>query len=247
MIDRSLNYGRHLIKRYLQKSMPYKCVLDIGAGGGNDLMIARQVNGTAKLFAVEIDDKNITKLKSLGTEVYVANIERDDIPFRNETMDVVIANRILEHNKEVFWIFHEITRVLPVGGKLILGVPNLASLYNRLLLLLGRQPSSTKTASAHIRGFTKHDVMHFLNECFPGGYQLRGFGGSNFYPFPPILAKPLAKLFPNASWSIFLMLEKVQNYDQQFLEYPIQHQLETNFWIGQAVHEKGKNENSIRL
>lgn len=33
MIDRQLNYGRHLIKQFLKKTSPYKTVLDIGAGG----------------------------------------------------------------------------------------------------------------------------------------------------------------------------------------------------------------------
>ena len=53
----------------------------------------------------------------------------------------MIANQILEHTKEVFWIWHEIARVLAPQGQLILGVPNLASAHNRLLLLLGRQPT----------------------------------------------------------------------------------------------------------
>ena len=84
-----------------------------------------------------------------------------------------------------------------MGGKLIIGVPNLASLHNRILLCLGRQPSPIKTHSAHVRGYTKYDLLDFLQSCFPEGYALKDFKGSNFYPFPPVVAKPLAQILPN--------------------------------------------------
>lgn len=34
MIDRSLNYGRHLISRFLSKAGPATTIVDIGAGPG---------------------------------------------------------------------------------------------------------------------------------------------------------------------------------------------------------------------
>jgi len=160
------------------------------------------------------------------------DIERGVFPFANESIDVVVANQILEHTKEIFWIFHEITRVLTVGGKLIIGVPNLASLHNRLLLLIGIQPTSIQNASAHVRGYTKYDLLRFLRNCFPDGYELKGFGGSNFYPFPPIIARPLARIFPNMAWGIFFMFEKQKPYQREFLDFPVTNRLETNFFLG---------------
>jgi hypothetical protein len=40
MIDRSLNYGRHHIKAFLESCLPFETVLDIGAGKGDDLTLA---------------------------------------------------------------------------------------------------------------------------------------------------------------------------------------------------------------
>ena len=37
MIDRSLNYGRHIIADFAAKIGHYKTVLDIGAGKGDDV------------------------------------------------------------------------------------------------------------------------------------------------------------------------------------------------------------------
>jgi SAM-dependent methyltransferase len=227
-----LNYGRYWVERFINNAMPFRSVLDLGAGRGCDLLTARRVNPSTELHAVETFEPNVLHLRQLNIDAHVLDLERERLPFSDGSMDVVIANQILEHTKEVFWICHEITRVLRIGGTVIIGVPNLASLHNRILLFLGRQPSPLKTASAHVRGFTRHDIMHFLSVCFPEGYRPAGFGGSNFYPFPPFLACPLSRLFPNASWGIFMAFKKMKHYDREFLDYPGRHRLETNFFTG---------------
>jgi SAM-dependent methyltransferase len=232
MIDRSLNYGRHHVRNFLIRSQPFQSVLDLGAGNGSDLFLASEINPSASRIAIELYPPNIERLQGLVSRVIPIDIEYERLPFGPGEIDVVIANQVLEHTKEIFWIFHEVTRILPVKGKFIIGVPNLAALHNRLLLLTGHQPSPVKTASAHVRGFTKRDLMHFVDCCFPAGYRLAGFGGSNFYPFPASIAKPLASLFPGMAWGIFLLLEKTREYTDEFLRYPTVNQLETNFYLG---------------
>lgn len=233
-IDRFLNYGRHHIDRFLGMASQYemRTVLDIGAGRGTDLLIARSKNPNVQLHAIEVFPEYQLDLQKHGIVVHPLNIERDRFPFSDESIDVAIANQVLEHVKEMFWILHEATRVLRRGGVLIIGVPNLASLHNRLLLMLGKQPTIIQNHSAHVRAYTKHDVLKTLHTCFPGGYVLEKFGGSNFYPFPPVIAKPLAAILPNMAWGIFLMLKKTRHYDGEFLAYPSMFRLETNFYLG---------------
>lgn len=232
MIDRSLNYGRHLIEHFLRLAGQFQTVLDIGAGGGYDLMLAKKINSNARLLAVENHPRYAQELVNKGITVYDLDIEKNKLPFPDNSIDIVIVNQVLEHTKEIFWIFHELTRVLKVGGKLLIGVPNLASLHNRILLAFGKQPSSLKSNSAHIRGFTKGDILAFLEGCFPGGFSLKAYGGSNFYPFPPIVARPMARAFPTMAWGIFLMMEKQVSYSGGFLDYPVVNHLETNFYVG---------------
>jgi ubiquinone/menaquinone biosynthesis C-methylase UbiE len=234
IIDRSLNYGRHQVENFFSviEKDNYRVVLDIGAGHGDDLLIARKFAPNAELHGIEVYEPYAKELRQMNITVHPLDLEKDIQPFKDESIDVIIANQIMEHVKEVFWVLHEISRVLKLGGSLIIGVPNLASLHNRLLLLFGQQPSIIQNKSAHVRGYTKKDILNLLNSCFPGGYELQMFGGSNFYPFPSILAKPLARIFPNSSWSIFLLLKKINKYDNQFLDYPVINQLETNFFLG---------------
>lgn len=232
MIDRSLNYGRDIVGRFLEMSAPYQTVLDIGAGGGADLLIARSRSDQAKLLALEGHLPNVEHLRDLGIVAHPHRLESDTFPFADESVDIVIANQILEHTKEVFWIMHEISRVLRVGGRLIVGVPNLAAFHNRILLLLGRQPSPIKTFSAHIRGFTRGDVLNFIEAGFAGGYRLRGFRGANFYPFPPFIAMPAARLLPSLAWGIFFLLEKSRTYNREFLDVLSIQNFETPFYAG---------------
>ena len=77
-------------------------------------------------------------------------------------MDVVISNQVFEHLKNVWRPMSEIGRVLREGGWLVLSVPNLASLHNRVLLALGRQPTSIRTLGPHVRGYTLGEMSRFV-------------------------------------------------------------------------------------
>lgn len=231
-IDRSLNYGRHHIRAFLCSLKLCDSILDIGAGTGFDLLMARECHPHARLHAIDCHEENTQSLAGLGITVQCIDIEKQRLPFPDGSVDVVIANQILEHVKELFWIWHEISRVLPVGGSVIIGVPNLAALHNRILLAAGKHPSPLKNNSAHVRGFTRHDLLRFLESCFPQGYRLRAFAGSNFYPFPPLLARPLAALLPDMAWGIFFLFEKTRVYHDEFLTFPVSEGLETNFYTG---------------
>jgi SAM-dependent methyltransferase len=233
-VDPSLNYGRDVVTDLVRRCEGAKSVLDIGAGGGQDLLNARQALPGARVIAFDFLAESLQRLASHGIEAHRVDIERDRFPLPDESIDVVIANQVLEHSKEIFWVFHEIARSLAVGGHLVLGVPNLASLHNRLLLAAGRQPTCIRSASAHVRGFTKADVLDFTQSCFPGGFRLVRYAGSNFYPFPAALATPLARLLPSLAAANFYLLQKCLPYQDGFVAFPGARQLETNFFTGPA-------------
>ncbi len=64
------------------------------------------------------------------------------------------------------------------------------------------------------------------------GYKLIDFKGSNFYPFPPFLARPLAGMFPSSAWGIFFLLHKTKEYTREFLDYLDLQKLETFYYRG---------------
>ena len=229
-VDNSETYGPHVIASYLASIAPFDSVMDVGAGGGRDLGAAKTLCPSAKLTAVDACPSEA--LRALANSVHVLDIEHDRLPARDESLDVVMANQVLEHTKEIFWIVHEMTRTLRVGGHMIIGVPNILSLHNRFLMLLGRHPTQHKLYSAHVRPFSRHDTEKFLEVCWPGGYEVVKFSGSQFYPFPRAIARPLARMFPGAAFSIFWLLRKKKKYESEFLAHPVKAQLETPFFLG---------------
>ena len=206
--------------------------VNLGAGTGRDLGIVKRVHPYVRTSALEVGTQFAAELAGKADEVHVLDIERTIFPFRDESIDLVIANQVLEHTKEIFWIFHEVTRCLRVGGRFLFGVPNIASFHNRLLLAFGAHPTQHKLCSAHVRPFSKTDTIKFLDVCFPEGYRLENFGGAQFYPFPPKIARPLANLFPTGAFSIFFLVQKCRKYKDEFVSYPSRARFATNFWSG---------------
>src|ERR1700675_5008825 len=230
--DQRETYGPLVVEQLVRNLADLKVVVDLGAGSGRDLEIVRRLHPQAKLIAVEGGTEYAYALAGKADEIHVANIERDDLPLADSQADLIIANQVLEHTKEIFWIFHEVSRSLKLGGHFLFGVPNICSLHNRFLLLLGRQPTQHKVCSAHVRPFSKGDTLAFLNACFPSGYKLEEFRGAQFYPFPARLSRLLAKVFPTFAFTIFFMIRKIAEYHDEFAPYPTRAQLETNFLTG---------------
>ncbi|HMU84035.1 MAG TPA: class I SAM-dependent methyltransferase [Leptospiraceae bacterium] len=236
-----LNYGREILRdwgaehalKLASRDQPIS-VYDLGCGHGTDIVNIRQhasIQTTAafrwQLAGIENFSEYQKECKSLGIATHAVDLERDTYPGKNASVDILIANQVLEHTKEIFWIFSEAVRLVRPGGKFLVGVPNLASLHNRLLLLFGEQPTAQQSLSAHVRGFTKPDFKKFAETG--GFFKLTEFRGSNFYPFPPGIARPLARMFPTLAWGAFFNLERTDRRgdfleclsgDENFLETP---------------------------
>jgi len=230
--DQRETYGPLIVEELVRNLANLKVVVDLGAGSGRDLEIVRRLHPRAKLIAVEGGTEYAHALAGKADEIHMANIERDDLPLADGQADLIIANQVLEHTKEIFWIFHEVSRSLKIGGHFLFGVPNICSLHNRFLLLVGGHPTQHKVCSAHVRPFSKGDTVAFLNACFPGGYRLAKFRGAQFYPFPARLSRLLANALPTFAFTIFFMIRKIAEYHDEFATYPARAQLETNFWTG---------------
>lgn len=231
-VDPQLNYGREAIVELARRCGHVETILDVAAGSGSDLANVRQYFPTPKLIAFDFVVSSIAALQAEGIEAHQLNLEHDTFPVADNSIDLVIANQVLEHAKEIFWIFDQICRSLSPNGHLLLGVPNLASLHNRILLALGLQPTPIRSASAHVRGFTRSDVIDFVESCFPGGLELIAYKGANFYPFPPPIARPLSRLLPSMAWGNFYLFRLTRAYNGEFLRFPVEQRLETNFYTG---------------
>lgn len=230
-VNKRETYGEDVINKFVSSIPRISNVVDLGAGRGRDLSIVRRIHPDVKTIAIEGSQTYAKDLVEKVDEIHILNLEKSELPFGRESIDLIIANQVLEHMKEVFWVFHQVASSLKVGGHFLIGVPNIASFHNRLLLL-GKHPTQHKLCSAHVRPFSREDTCLFFEECFPKGFELIAFAGSQFYPFPKIPSRILSSLFPNAAFSIFFLMKKIKTYNDEFILYPARASLETNFWCG---------------
>ena len=189
-------------------------ILDVGAGYGKDLLAIKKLLPGASMAAIEGYAPAAAHLQACGVNVTSINLEHESLPFADNSFDVVTCNQVLEHVKELFWLVSELTRVCKVGGHLVIGVPNLGSLHNRVALLCGKQPPAIHVFGPHVRGFTNDGLRDFLQS----GSVLRvdSVLGGNFYPFAPTFSRMLAKCFPGLAVSSFFTIKKIS--DSNFLE-----------------------------
>lgn len=232
----NLNYGRDLVACMAAKHCAglgarELRVLDIGLGNAEDLLnVAEKLRPLgASLCGLESYAPNVQRAREKGIDVRALDVERQSFPFPDAHFHVVLANQVLEHTKEIFWILSEVSRVLVPGGAVIVGVPNLASLHSRAMLLVGMQPSPIEVLGPHVRGFTKGGFVRFVTA---GGYfEVKEVRGSNFYPFPGWAAKPLARLIPSLSVSLFFLSVRTARAGR-FISVLDEHPFETEFFKG---------------
>jgi SAM-dependent methyltransferase len=232
LVDDQEGYGAHIVNAFARRIPAPAVTLDIGAGGGRDLDIIKTAHPGTRTIAI---DWATTAWHERFDSAHALDVEHDLLPAAASSVDLVIANQVLEHLKEIFWIWHEVSRILKTGGHFLVGVPNITSLHNRLLLAVGEHPTQWKSYSAHVRPFSKPDTQRFVNVCFPRGYALVAFRGAQFYPLPVALARPMCSIWPAAAASIFFLFRKEREYQGEFLAHPVRARLETNFYLGKSA------------
>jgi len=162
------------------------------------------------IYGLDRDERYLTSAQTRFNALK-SDFEQENFPFEDNFFDVIIADQIFEHLKNIEHFTHEIARVLRPGGYLILSAPNLAAWYNRFLLFMNRQPLCINVFSDHIRAFTRGALKDFILLNVQES-NLLNFTGEGFYPFWGRAAKILASIFPSFSvYLIFVFVKRRQN------------------------------------
>ena len=231
-----LNYGREIIAG-MARTAAGNCsydpiqIVDLGCVPGLDLANVRNAQAPRRVALRGVDalEDNVQRAAQNGVQSVALDIEREPLPYATASIDVVIANQVLEHTKEIFYITAEVARILRPGGSFLIGSPNLASLHSRLMLLLGLQPSPVQMLGPHVRGFTIKGFTDFVEH---GGYfRVLETRASNFYLVPPRMAAAGANWLPSMAVSFFLRCERTNRHGR-FSEFLDWSGLETPFFTG---------------
>lgn len=162
-------------------------IMDIGCGDGSLLYQYR--NRYSHLIGLEYSAERLrqaeTNLAGLKFTALQGSAE-DIVQLPNNSVDRIVTADVIEHIPDVYAASHEMFRVLKPGGDLVINTPNIAFVKKRLVLALGRFPSTSQPNEGmgsdvlfdggHLHYFTYRSLRLLLERA---GFQMvrpMGFG-----------------------------------------------------------------------
>lgn len=188
----------HLFKRF--RMAPGMAFLEAGCGRGEFLRGFRDLGLDAR--GVDISEK--APVLNPGIPVKVSDIEKDGIPYDDDSFDVVYSKSVLEHFHDPERYMEEANRVLKPGGMLISLVPDWESCYKIYFDdHTHRSPFSVVSLRDiyEMHGFTDIEVFKFRQLPLVWKYPVLNYLCSVVAPFVPVRTKIKA-----LRWSRELML-----------------------------------------
>jgi arsenite methyltransferase len=102
---------------------PGETVLDLGSGGGIDVLLsARRVGPTGKAYGLDMTDDMVTLARENQRQAGATNVEFlkgqiEEIPLPDHSVDVVISNCVINLSADKSRVLREAFRVLRPGGR----------------------------------------------------------------------------------------------------------------------------------
>jgi arsenite methyltransferase len=102
---------------------PGETVLDLGSGGGIDVLLsARRVGSAGKAYGLDMTDEMLALARENQTKAGVENVEFlkgeiEHIPLPDNSVDVIISNCVINLSADKDRVLREAFRVLKPGGR----------------------------------------------------------------------------------------------------------------------------------
>ena len=107
----------------LAKLNPGEVVLDLGSGGGIDVLLsARRVGPSGKAYGLDVTDEMIVLANENKSKSGIENVEFlkgeiENIPLPDNSVDVIISNCVINLSADKDKVLRETFRVLKPGGR----------------------------------------------------------------------------------------------------------------------------------
>jgi len=107
----------------LAELKPGEVVLDLGSGGGIDVLLsARRVGASGKAYGLDMTDEMLALARENQRKAGVLNVEFlkgeiENIPLPDNTVDVIISNCVVNLSADKDRVLREAFRVLKPGGR----------------------------------------------------------------------------------------------------------------------------------
>lgn len=149
-----------LVKKYvIEGGGGNCCILDVGVGIGRLLSLIKGALPGAALetYGMDISESYLRKCIDKGLTVIYSRIE--DMPFSDNTFDIVTCTDVLEHVLDLNFCVKKLLDVVRPGGYLIIRVPNREDLSPYL-------SSGYPYGYAHLRSFEENSLRLLFTKIF---------------------------------------------------------------------------------
>ena len=200
------------------------CLLGLGCGLGK---LTYEIGKKVEADNIIGIDQYVEPLEGYREKIKLIRCDLNNSIFlRDESVDIISADNIIEHLSNTDIFVEEIYRVLKPGGYAVIGTENLASLHNLFALILGKQAFSQFISSrywlgnpfaphykkpvrkgmSHVQVFTIQGLRDIC-ECY--NFKVERVRGIGYFPFLPFwCGKLFEKICPAHAYFIAVRVRK---------------------------------------
>ncbi|MBD2093925.1 class I SAM-dependent methyltransferase [Trichocoleus sp. FACHB-591] len=157
--------ARQDIISLLPVNKKYK-ILEVGAGSGETLLLAKNLDLAEEVVGIELLDFNETRQVNPKIDRFIfGNIESMELDFEEEYFDVIICADVLEHLVDPWSIVKKLSNFLKKEGFFISSIPNVRN-YKILFSIFFNGDFKYQEGGildrTHLRFFCKQNIVHLF-------------------------------------------------------------------------------------
>lgn len=180
--------------------------LDVGCWTGN---LGKSLVDKKKCVVdgIDFNQDALNEARRRGyREVYSVNFNNENFDLNiNNNYDIIICADVLEHLSSPGMVLEKLKSLLKDDGQIIISIPNIAFIQQRLMLLTGKfsyNPVGGIMDETHLRFFTFESIKQL---CLKSGYEITKYYGYNQVKNKFFFLRLLAKVYPSLFAIQFLL------------------------------------------
>ena len=142
-------------------------ILEVGCGEGGTGWLALQHGKCGTYCGVELLPDAGDKARKRLSEVVVGNVESMNLPWPEETFDVLILSEVLEHLRDPWAVLEKLFPLLKPGAAVYASSPNVSN-HKIIRMLIQGDWNLTDMGvmdRTHLRWFTPRTYKHLFESC----------------------------------------------------------------------------------